>query len=374
VVITIVVVAVVVGAIVRWKRGGWPGGRDGGTRRGAAGVLLAAAAHLFPAERRDWAHAMLVELDEIPGSFARWRFALGGAWTGLVAHGREPVPIAGMAVVLGIAVSVGVVTYAVSPVTHVLAVALAIALALAGISSPRRRAAGTTGTGNVVLGVTLLVGVAACVALTLFGVAAYPDAAADDGGTAVFSLVLAAALGVYVWVGLGAWPAADRPGQPSLVGGPVLVGLLLGTGWALAGVFSDHSGAVAFAIGVGAACLVVAMGFGARLARRGTTEGALVAVGLRTGLVTALAYFVVGMSATYISASWPVHDREVLEAFRISELPDLPTYMVSEALGSSIVGLIFVPALVFGAIWAGGALARSRPAQSPLDALGDVAR
>jgi hypothetical protein len=307
---------------------------------------------------------MLAELDEVPGSFARWRFALGGAWTGLVAHGREPVPIAGIAVVVGIAGGVGAVAYAVSPVTHVFAVALSIVLALVGISSSRRRAAGTTS--GAVLGVTLLVGAAACVALTLFGVVAYPDAAAADGGTAVFSLVLAVALGAYVWVGLGAWPAAERHGHAPPTSGPVIVGLLLGTGWAVDGVVSDHTGAVGVAIGVGVAGLVVAGGFGAHLVRRGTTESALVAAGLRTGLVTALAYFVAGMSVTYITASWPVHDREVLAAFRASGLPDIPTYMVSEALGSSISALVFVPALVLGAVWAGGALVRSRPATATI--------
>jgi len=266
--------------------------------------------------------------------------------------------------------------YAVSPATHVFAIALSIVLALAGISSPRRRAAGATS--GAVLGVTLLVGVAACVALTLFGVAAYPAAAADDGGTAVYSLVLAVALGAYVGVGLRSWPATDRGSDTSPAGGPVLVGLLLGAGWAVVSVVSDHAGAVALAIGVGVDGLIVAGGFGARLARGGITERALVAVGLRTGLVAALAYFVAGMSATYITASWPVRDHEVLEAFRASGLPDLATYMVSETLGGSIVALVFVPALVLGATWAGGAFVRSRPGSRPgtasVKAVGDVGR
>lgn len=364
--ITVVVVAVALAAVVRRRRGRRSTVRDG-QRRGAS-LLLAAAAHLFPPQRREWAQAMLAELDEVPGSWARWRFALGGVWTGFVAHGREPVPIAGTAVVLGVAGGVGAVAYAASPVTHVFAVALSIVLALVGTSLPRRPAAGATS--GAVLGVTLLVGVAACVALTLFGVAAYPAAAADDGTTAVYSLVLAAALGAYVWVGLGAWPVVDRRGH---AGGPVLVGVVLGAGWAVVGVVSDHAGAVAVAVGVGVAGLVVAGGFGARLVRRGTTERALVAVGLRTGLVAGLAYFVAGMSATYITASWPVHDREVLEGFRASGLPDLATYMVSDYLGGSIVALVFLPALVLGAMWAGGALARSGPAAT-VDAVGDVVR
>ena len=355
--ISVVVVAVVLGAVVRRRRGGRSRVRAG--QRGGAGLLLATAGHLFPPERREWAEAMLAELDEVPGSFARWRFALGGAWAGVVASGREPVPVAGMAVVVGVAGGVGVVAYAVSPVTHVFAIALSIVLALAGISSPRRRAAGATS--GAVLGVTLLVGVAACVALTLFGVAAYPAAAADDGATAVYSLVLAAALGAYVWVGLGAWPAADRRGHGSVAGGPVPLGLLLGAGWAVVGVVSDRVGAVPLVVAVSVLGLVVAGGFGARLVRRGTTERALVAVGLRTGLVAGLAYFVAGMSATYLTASWPVHDQEVLEGFRASGLADLATYIVSDSLGGSIAALVGLPVLVLGATWAGGALVRSGP-------------
>jgi hypothetical protein len=301
---------------------------------------------------------MLAELDEVPGSFARWRFAVGGAWAGVVASGREHVPVAGMAVVLGVAAGVGAVAYAVSPVTHVFAIALAIVLALVGTSVSGRRAAGAT-SGAVLRG-TLLVGVAGCVALTLFGVVAYPDAATNDGANAVYSLVLVAALGAYVWVGLGAWPAAHA----SLDTGPVLLGLLLGTGWSVVGVLSDRVGAVPLAIGVGVGGLFVAGGFGARLIRHGTSGRELVAVGLRTGLVAGLAYFVAGMSATYLTASWEVHDPEVLEAFRASGVPDLPTYLVSDALGGSISALVGVPVLVLGAMWAGGALVRSGPAST----------
>ena len=93
--IGIVVLAVVLCAVVRRRRGGQQENR----RRGAR-LLLAAVAPLFPPERREWAQAMLAEIDEIEGRFARWRFALGGAWTGIVASGREPVPAAGLAAVV----------------------------------------------------------------------------------------------------------------------------------------------------------------------------------------------------------------------------------------------------------------------------------
>jgi hypothetical protein len=334
-------------------------------------LLLATAAHLFPPKRREWAQAMLAELDEVPGSFARWRFALGGAWAGVVASGREPVPVAGIAVVVGLAGGVGVVAYAVSPVTHVFAVALSIVLVLAGIPSRRRTAARATN--GVALGVTVLVGVAACVVLVLFGVVAYPAAAPDDGGTAAYSLVLAAVLGAYVWIGLGAWRGADREGPgspPGLTGGAVLVGLLLGAGLAVVGVVSDRVGAVAAVVGVGAGGLLVAGGFGTRLVQRGTSERGLVAVGLRAGLVAGVGYFVAGMSATYLTVSWPVRDREVLEGFRASGLPDLPTYLVSDTLGSSIVALVGLPVLVLGAMWAGGAFVRSPVGE----AVGEVVR
>jgi hypothetical protein len=309
---------------------------------------------------------MLAEIDEVPGSLARWRFALGGAWAGFVASGREPVPVAGLAVVAGVAGGVGAVVYAVSPTTHVFGVALSIVLALAGITVPRRRAAGATPTSGAVLGVTLLVGVAACVVLTLFGVVAYPAAAGDDGTTAVYSLVLAAALGAYVRAGLGAWrgEAADGHGLAPLTGGlgsPVIVGLLLGVGWAFGGVTSDRIGAVGPMVGAGVVGLLVAGSFGARLVRRGTTQRALVTVGVRTGLVAAVAYFAVAMTATYITASWPVRDPAVLATFRASGLPDLPTYLVSDSLGSSIMALVFLPVLVLGAVWAGGAFVRSGP-------------
>jgi len=346
VVILLVVAAVTVALIVRHRRAGR-------FHQRGAHLVLAAAAHLFPPQRREWAQAMLTELDTIPGSLARWRFALGGAWTGLVASGREPVPAAGLAVVLAVAGGVGVLAYAVSPVTHVFAVALSLVVLLAGLSSLGRRAAGGTGAG--LLGVTLLTGAAACVALTLFGVVTYPAATAGDGTTTVFSLMLAAALGAYMWVGLGGWPAPARREAT------VAVGLLLGAGWAVSGVVADRIMAIGITVAVGVAGLVVAGTAGARLARRGASERALVAAGLRTGLVAGVAYFVAEMSATYITASWPVHDPAVLDQFRSSGLPDFASYLVSDNLGNSIMALVFLPALVLGITWAGGVLARPRP-------------
>jgi hypothetical protein len=366
-VISVVVVGVAVAAVVRWMRAGRVGGRDRDRRHRGSRLLLATAARLFPPERREWARAMLAELDEIPGSFARWRFALGGVRAGLVASGRGPVPVARMAVVVAVAAGVGAVVYVVSPVTHVFAIALAIVLTLAGISWPRRRADGATS--GAALGVTLLTGVAACVALTLFGVAAYPAAAGDDGGTTAYSLVLASALGAYVWVGLAAW-RADRHDHTSLAAGPVLGGLLIGAGYAVVGVVADHFGLLALVAVGGVAGLLAAGAFGARLVRRRTTERGLVAAGLRVGLVAALAYFVAAMSATYVTASWPVHDREALDAFRASGLPDLATYLVSDALGGAIAALIGLPVLVLGAVWAGGALVRAGVGDVGGDAVG----
>jgi hypothetical protein len=309
---------------------------------------------------------MLAELDEIPGSFARWRFALGGVWAGLVASGRRPVSVAGTAVVVGVAGGVGAVAYAVSPATHVFGVALAVVVTLAGLSWPRQRAAGATS--GAVLGVTLLTGVAACVALTLFGVAAYPAAAADGGSTTVYSLVLAAALGAYVWVGLAAW-RAGRPDHTPLSAGPVLTGLLLGAGYGVVGVVADRFGLLALVAVTGVAGMLAAGAFGARLVRRGTTERGVVAAGLRVGSVAALGYFVASTAATYLTASWPVHDREVLDAFRASGLPDLATYLVSDALGGAIAALVGLPVVVLGAVWAGGALVRPRVAAVGGDAV-----
>jgi hypothetical protein len=367
VVTTIVVLAVAIGVIVRRGRGGRTRAH-GGPPRGA-GLLLAAAVHLFPPDRREWGRAMVVELDEVPGPLARWRFALGGAWAGIVASGRAPVPVAGVAVVVGVAAGVGAATYAVSSATHVFGIALAIVLVLAGVSWPRRRRITEVTTGVAVLRVTLLAGAAACVALTLYGVSAYPAAAVDDDTTA-YSLVLAATLGAYVWVGLGGWPAADRDdgASPAPVGaglGPVLVGLLVGGGYAIAGVATDRVGAVVFVVGAGVAGLALAGGFGAHLIRRGTTERDVVAAGLRTGLVAGVAYFVVALSATYLTASWTVRDQEVLAGFRASGLSDLATYLVSEALAVAVGALVGLPVLILGATWAGATFIASRPRPTP---------
>lgn len=48
-------------------------------RRDAAERMLAAAVHNMPADRTEWGRAMLAELEQIEGSWARFWFALGCA-------------------------------------------------------------------------------------------------------------------------------------------------------------------------------------------------------------------------------------------------------------------------------------------------------
>jgi hypothetical protein len=47
-----------------------------------------------------------------------------------------------------------------------------------------------------------------------------------------------------------------------------------------------------------------------------------------------------GVSATYLTISWPVLDNEVREGFRAGGLTDLVTYLVCGALGGAMLGRI----------------------------------
>ena len=68
-----------------------------------ARLVLVIAVRGLPADRADWAQAMLVELDRVEGRRARWQFSLGCAWasTRIRSQSLEPGGALLRTVVLG---------------------------------------------------------------------------------------------------------------------------------------------------------------------------------------------------------------------------------------------------------------------------------
>ncbi len=247
----------------------------------------------LPADRVDWAQAMLVELDHIEGRRERRRFSLGCAWASARIRVQSPEPGGALlrAVVLGCA---------------------AIAAALVG-----------------------------------YGLVRYPGLRSEPnvwGATIVFLVTLMAygALTVTLSRGTSERSAASR--RYGLGGG-----LAVGAGWLL-GIAPPPAlkGWVFVPLLVallGPAVVALIAGRRARDARTGTLAA------LWSGLVSGLTVFVVWVSVTYADAGRP-YDAGLVGDFHKSGAHDLATYAVGDDLGSGLVLLLVIPtvALALGSL------------------------
>jgi hypothetical protein len=259
-------------------------------RRGSAcdraQQLLELAVRGLPADRVDWARAMLVELDQIEGRRQRRQFSVGCAWAAIRirARSREPGGTLLRAVVLGCS---------------------AVALALVGyglVDYPRLRSEPNVWGAMIVFVGTLLIYAALTVSFSR-------GRGQRSAAARRFGLVGGLAVGVG-WI-LGIAPPSALKGWVFL---PLLVALL------------------------GPAIVAAVVGYRARDSRTGTLAA------LWSGLVGGLTVFIVWVSVTYANAGGP-YDSGLVRDFHTSGAPDLATYAVSDDLGSGLVLLLMIPAV-----------------------------
>jgi hypothetical protein len=127
------------------------------------GWLLAAAAAMLPADRRDWGAAMAAELAQVKDRPTRWRFALGCARTAVFPprdHRAAPAVTGGLAVVAA-ALAAG----AVLPAGRVFAPVLVGLVGGLAVRVVARR--GRAGAGLAVAGLVLAVVLAGCLWLAV---------------------------------------------------------------------------------------------------------------------------------------------------------------------------------------------------------------
>jgi hypothetical protein len=270
-----------------------------GLRLGDAGdrarSLLELAVKSLPPDRAEWAQAMLAELEQVTGRRERWQFSLGCAWAaaGIRVRSRDPGGAVLRAVVFGCA---------------------GIALALVG-----------------------------------FGLVRYPGLRSEPdvwGATVFFLAVLLAYVALAACLSRGSTPRLAAARRYGLAGG-----LVVGAGW-LVGI-APPSGLkewvfVPLLIALfGPAVVAAVAGYRARDSRTGTLAA------LWSGLVGALAVFIVWVTVTYANSGRP-YDSGLVRDFHKSGAPDLATYAVSDNLGSGLVLLLMIPtvALAVGALTA----------------------
>jgi hypothetical protein len=255
--------------------------------------LLELAVKGLPVDRAEWACAMLVELDHVMGRRERWQFSLGCAWVavGMRVRSREPGGAVLRAVVFGCA---------------------GIALALVGFGLVRDP-----------------------------GLRAEPDVWA---AMLFFLAVLLAYVALAVCLSRGSTPRLAAARRYGLAGG-----LAVGAGW-LVGLTPPS----ALKEWVFLPLLIALFGpavVGALAGYRARDSGTGTLAALWSGLVGALAVFIVWVTVTYANSGRP-YDSGLVRDFHKSGAPDLATYAVSDNLGSGLVLLLMIPtvALAVGAL------------------------
>jgi hypothetical protein len=278
-----------------------------GEHRDRAALMLALAVGGLPPGRADWGQAMLGELDEAHGSWARWRFSLGCTNAVLKMRVRE--------------------------------------------------SAGGSHRDGALVRATVLGAVAAALALGGYGLVRYPLLADGDGARAAL-LTLLATLAAYAACALclsrGMTPRAVVARRYGLRGG-----VALGAAW-LVVIFPTAPlkewvfVPLAMAM-LGPACVAVLAGRATRDAKAAT--GASMWCGLVGGLVV----FVIWVTATYLHDGRPF-DPQLIRDFHASGAPDLTAYAVSDNLGGALGMLLMIPVI---ALAAGSLAARITATDSP---------
>ena len=258
-----------------------------------ASRFLGLAVRGLPAERLDWAKAMLAELDQVQGQHARWQFSLGCAWASVRIRLRSPEP-------------------------------------------------GGAGLRTVILG-----GATVSLALVAYGLVHYPGLRSEPnlwGAMAVFLTTLLVYAGLAVLLVRGVSHQSISARRFGLVGG-----LATGAGWLLG--ISPPAALKAWVflpllIALTGPALVATIA-GHRF--RDTRTGNLTA--LWSGIVAGFTVFIVWTTVTYADAGGP-YDSGLVNDFHSSGAHDLPTYAISDNLGSGLVLLLLIPtvALALGSL------------------------
>ena len=264
----------------------------GGATHDPARRLLILAVRGLPPDRFEWGQAMLGELDQARERRSRWRFSLGCAWA--AGRIRLQSPEAGgaclRAVILGCA---------------------ALSLALVG-----------------------------------YGLVLYPGLRSEPnvwGAMAVF-LALLTYTGLALVLARGVSRQSIAARRFGLGGG-----LATGAGWLL-GIAPPAALKGWVFLPLLIALIAPALATTIAGHRSGNSRtGNLTA--LWSGLVAGLTVFIVWTTFTYLNAGGP-YDSGLVNDFRTSGRHDLPTYAVSDNLGSGLILLLLIPtvALALGTL------------------------
>jgi hypothetical protein len=311
--------------------------------------IVTAATRRLPADRRDWADALVAELAAIRGRGRRWAFAAGASRVALLPPSRRPGRVraaaaAGLALtaVATLAAIDAVPGLAPFIVTLSLLLSAYVTIRLDRLLRPPRSPAYRAVVATAVVG--LVATVAALVAISLV----HPGATADR--THVLSILVAFVLTGFL---------AAATSQPPAHAGPIWRGAMAGS------LALGAATVIAAAVGPGepggisplfspvgvATSLIISVGVAVTTGSR--------AAGTRAGLLTALLaapiQFAIAAAALLRVHDWRLTSRYDRYAYPHSGYPDIASYMISDSLGGHLISGMLIGPLVLGAVSVVGA-------------------
>ncbi|HEX7270210.1 MAG TPA: hypothetical protein VF256_22680 [Streptosporangiaceae bacterium] len=330
--LAILVLAVLMAAGLLWLLRG-SGGSDAPAR------IVTVAAGLLPEHRRDWGRAMAAELAQIHGHGRRWRFAVGAVRVALFPPPRLRNRVLAVALA-GLAAAAGATVAAASEVPGLSVFAAVLGLLLCGYAtavtsrSPRPRPTMP----RVIVGVTAMAGAAAAVAVVAQIAAAHPAATTDD--THVFSILFALILSGYLALGLTPPRLGGHP--DTVLWWALAATLASAAGWAAAVLATPAAtvGVIGYLSPAGVAAALAASA-GASAVTRSRAAGAR--AGLLAVVLGAPVHFAVTLTAILHVRHYTLTTPYDLAAYPHSGYPDVASYLLSDALGGNIIGLVLYP-------------------------------
>lgn len=305
-------------------------------------LIVALAARWFPADRREWADALVAELTAVRGRPARWAFAAAALRMGALPPARRPRYRA-IAALLGAIGAASVSTSAILAVPTIAPFVVTLALLLAAYAS--RRAGHTIPKADTLayktvagVAITGLIGTVAVIwTVTVF----HPSATADCAH--ILSTLLAIALTTYLATALHQpTKHADTVGYSATIGAICLVAVTAVTVMNR----SDQVGvSPMLSLSGMAVCLAVAGGVGMKVGDAAAARRA----GMLTAMLAAPLQFGVTTISLLAVPHWTLTAYDRLAYLR-SGYPDIASYAISDAIGGHVIAGILIGPLTLGLV------------------------
>jgi hypothetical protein len=320
--------------LLRRRRGGGDG----------AAWITAAAASWLPAHRRDWGRAMAAELAQVHGRATRWRFTAGVLRVVLVPPPRHRSRVAVVACA-GLMTTAAATVAAAREIPTMSVFAAVLGLLLCGYATvvTSRSQWLRPAAPRVIAGAAALAGVAAAVAAVARIAVAHPAATTDR--THVFSVLFALTLAGYLAVALGPGRPGGRPGTALwwALGGALASAAI----WTAIVVATPAAAGPAAFASPAVAVVTLVTSAGAAAATRSATAGAR--AGALAVILGALARFTATLTATLQLHHYTLGGAASAAAYARSSYPGVASYVLSDAVGGSILGgLVLFPVMFLG--------------------------